>query len=63
MYIFAHGDLQHLIGNVVAQVGLGLFQEFVHKWRIPIIYLSSAVGGCLMHAVISDDIETYGAMG
>jgi membrane associated rhomboid family serine protease len=57
MYIFAHGDLWHLIGNVVAQVFLGSAMELVHKWRIPIIYLGSAVGGCLMHSLLSGGVR------
>jgi membrane associated rhomboid family serine protease len=63
MYIFAHGDLWHLIGNVVFQLILGTLLELVHKWRIPIIYLGSAVGGSLMHSLLNGGVRMYGASG
>jgi hypothetical protein len=37
--------------------------EITHKWRIPIIYLSSAIGGCLMHVIIDSDVMVHGASG
>lgn len=63
MYILAHDDLGHLVSNMVAQVGLGTFMEPVHKWRIPIIYLGSATGGCMLHSVFNGDRMVYGASG
>jgi membrane associated rhomboid family serine protease len=63
MYIFAHTDLWHLIGNLVAQVFLGSVMELMHKWRIPIIYLGSAVGGCLMHSLLNGGVIMCGASG
>jgi hypothetical protein len=55
MYVFTHQDAAHLAGNIMAQICMGSMMELVHTWRIPVIYLSSAVGGCLMHSMISGD--------
>lgn len=42
---------------------MGSMMELVHTWRIPIIYLGSAVGGCLMHSMIDGTTYVSGASG
>ncbi len=42
---------------------MGTVLELVHTWRVPVIYLASALGGSLMHSVIDGNKFVAGASG
>ncbi|KAJ8917332.1 hypothetical protein NQ315_002354, partial [Exocentrus adspersus] len=59
-FVLDHGSALHLYGNVAVQLILGLPLEMVHSWRVLVIYLAGAVGGCLVQAVACDDCALIG---
>ncbi|XP_072380385.1 rhomboid-related protein 1-like isoform X1 [Diabrotica undecimpunctata] len=51
-YIFLHSDQMHLYGNVIVQIIIGIPLEMVHSWRVLVVYIVGAIGGCLTHSVL-----------
>ncbi|XP_050501727.1 rhomboid-related protein 1-like isoform X2 [Diabrotica virgifera virgifera] len=56
-YMLLHTDNTHLYGNIVIQILIGIPLEMVHSWRVVVIYIAGAFGGCLTHSVL--DRKTY----
>lgn len=52
--IFLHGHLEHLLGNVVIQLFLGVGIEFgIGFLKMTFLYLLSGIGGNLLSACIA----------
>ncbi|KAJ8930585.1 hypothetical protein NQ314_016597 [Rhamnusium bicolor] len=63
VYIFLNFSACHLYGNVVIQILIGVPLEMVHSWRVPVIYVAGAFGGCLAHAVVDKNVPLVGGSG
>uniref|UniRef100_A0A6P7GR23 Rhomboid-related protein 1-like isoform X2 n=1 Tax=Diabrotica virgifera virgifera TaxID=50390 RepID=A0A6P7GR23_DIAVI len=42
----------HLYSNVIVQIVIGIPLEMVHSWRVIVVYIVGAIGGCLAHSVL-----------
>uniref|UniRef100_A0A6P7H8T5 Rhomboid-related protein 1-like isoform X1 n=1 Tax=Diabrotica virgifera virgifera TaxID=50390 RepID=A0A6P7H8T5_DIAVI len=51
-YIFTHSSEMHLYSNVIVQIVIGIPLEMVHSWRVIVVYIVGAIGGCLAHSVL-----------
>ncbi|XP_072376146.1 rhomboid-related protein 1-like [Diabrotica undecimpunctata] len=62
-YLLLHADTMHLYGNLVIQILLGIRLEMVHSWRVVVIYVAGAFGGCLTHSVLDRSSTLVGGSG
>ena len=63
-YILVHKSVGHLLVNVFVQIMIGSLLEFVHKlWRIPVVYFSGALAGCLLQSMVGGKNYIVGASG
>ena len=61
-YMFVHGDLMHLVVNVINQLVLGIPMEYISSWwRLSAVYLSGVLSGALVDSVIKTNIGLIGA--
>ncbi|CAP35678.1 Protein CBR-ROM-1 [Caenorhabditis briggsae] len=61
-YMFLHAGLNHLLGNVVIQLLVGIPLEVAHKiWRIGPIYLLAVTAGSLLQYAIDPNSLLVGA--
>ncbi|XP_018563916.1 rhomboid-related protein 3-like [Anoplophora glabripennis] len=62
-HIFVHSSPYHLYPNLFIQILIGIPLEMVHSWRVLVIYVAGALGGCLAHSVIVPHSELVGGSG
>ncbi|XP_072381753.1 rhomboid-related protein 2-like [Diabrotica undecimpunctata] len=62
-YLLLHADNMHLYGNIVIQILIGVPLEMVHSWRVVVIYVAGAFGGCLTHSVLDRSSTLVGGSG
>uniref|UniRef100_A0A6P7GMY1 Rhomboid-related protein 3-like n=1 Tax=Diabrotica virgifera virgifera TaxID=50390 RepID=A0A6P7GMY1_DIAVI len=62
-YLLLHADNMHLYGNIVIQILIGVRLEMVHSWRVVVIYVAGALGGCLAHSVLDRSSTLVGGSG
>ncbi|EFO98611.1 hypothetical protein GCK72_009988 [Caenorhabditis remanei] len=61
-YMFLHAGLNHLLGNVIIQLLVGIPLEVAHKiWRIGPIYLLAVTAGSLLQYAIDPNSLLVGA--
>ncbi|XP_053563146.1 rhomboid-related protein 2 [Bombina bombina] len=63
-YMFVHAGVEHIIGNLVVQLTLGIPLELVHKGhRIGLVYLAGVIGGSLASSIFDPVMALVGASG
>ncbi|KAM6428543.1 rhomboid-related protein 2 isoform 3-T3 [Liasis olivaceus] len=63
-YMFLHAGLEHIIGNLVLQLCLGIPLELVHKGhRVAAVYLAGVVAGSLASSICDPLQGLVGASG
>ncbi|XP_072357354.1 rhomboid-related protein 2 [Scyliorhinus torazame] len=63
-YMFVHAGVQHIIGNLVMQLVLGIPLELVHKGlRVGLVYLAGVIGGSLASSIFDPQLALVGASG
>ena len=63
-YMFLHAGIEHILGNVVLQLLVGLPLEMVHKsLRVCLVYLSGVLAGSLSSSIFDPYIYLVGASG
>ncbi|KAM4701573.1 LOW QUALITY PROTEIN: rhomboid-related protein 2 [Discoglossus pictus] len=63
-YMFVHAGVEHIIGNLVVQLALGIPLELVHKGhRVGLVYLAGVIGGSLASSVCDPLMALVGASG
>ncbi|XP_070620603.1 rhomboid-related protein 2 isoform X2 [Erythrolamprus reginae] len=63
-YMFLHAGLEHIIGNLVLQLCLGIPLELVHKGhRVGAVYLAGVVAGSLASSICDPLLGLVGASG
>ncbi|XP_071111628.1 rhomboid-related protein 2-like [Haliotis cracherodii] len=61
-YMFIHQGWEHLIGNMLLQLFVGVSLEMIHKWwRVMIVYLCGIIAGSLLHSMIEHNMALVGA--
>jgi len=58
-----HYDLEHLIGNVILQLVVGVLLELIFKWRICIIFIFGIISGSLASSVFDPYVKLLGSSG
>ncbi|KAJ7304488.1 hypothetical protein JRQ81_012054 [Phrynocephalus forsythii] len=63
-YMLVHAGIEHIIGNLVLQLVLGIPLELVHKGhRVGLVYLAGVVGGSLASSICDPLMGLVGASG
>ncbi|XP_063813259.1 rhomboid-related protein 2 [Pseudophryne corroboree] len=63
-YMLVHAGVQHIIGNLLLQLFLGIPLELVHKGhRIGLVYLAGVIGGSLASSIFDPYLALVGASG
>ncbi|XP_072404581.1 rhomboid-related protein 2 isoform X1 [Chiloscyllium punctatum] len=63
-YMLVHAGVQHIIGNLVMQLILGIPLELVHKGhRVGLVYLAGVIGGSLASSIFDPMLRLVGASG
>ncbi|XP_063168103.1 rhomboid-related protein 2 [Candoia aspera] len=63
-YMFLHAGLEHIIGNLLLQLCLGIPLELVHKGhRVGVVYLAGVIGGSLASSICDPLQGLVGASG
>uniref|UniRef100_A0A670ZXL1 Rhomboid-related protein 2 n=1 Tax=Pseudonaja textilis TaxID=8673 RepID=A0A670ZXL1_PSETE len=63
-YMFLHAGVEHIIGNLVLQLCLGIPLELVHKGhRVGAVYLAGVIGGSLASSICDPLLGLVGASG
>ncbi|XP_078236032.1 rhomboid-related protein 2 isoform X3 [Pogona vitticeps] len=63
-YMLVHAGIEHIIGNLVLQLVLGIPLELVHKGhRVGLVYLAGVVGGSLASSICDPLQGLVGASG
>ena len=63
-YIYVHNSVSHLVMNVLIQIMIGSLLELVHTiWRVPVVYFSGALAGCLLQSMVGGNKYVVGASG
>ncbi|KAG8451475.1 hypothetical protein GDO86_003615 [Hymenochirus boettgeri] len=63
-YMLVHAGVQHIIGNLILQLILGIPLELVHKGhRIGLVYLAGVIAGSLASSVFDPQVSLVGASG
>ncbi|KAM3829275.1 LOW QUALITY PROTEIN: rhomboid-related protein 2 [Vipera latastei] len=63
-YMFLHAGVEHIIGNLVLQLCLGIPLELVHKGhRVAAVYLAGVIGGSLASSICDPLLGLVGASG
>ncbi|CAG9770776.1 unnamed protein product [Ceutorhynchus assimilis] len=60
-YMLIHIRYEHLVINLVVQIGVGLPLEVIHGWRVLVIYAAGGLGGCLLQAAVYPGEDLVGA--
>lgn len=52
--MFVHSNFEHILGNLILQIFLGLPLELVHHWwRVSLVYVAGVLAGSLGHSLTS----------
>ncbi|XP_028984464.1 rhomboid-related protein 2 [Betta splendens] len=63
-YMFVHAGVQHILGNLVMQLLLGIPLELVHKgFEVGMVYLSGVLAGSLASSIFDPLSSLVGASG
>ncbi|XP_005988800.1 rhomboid-related protein 2 [Latimeria chalumnae] len=63
-YMLVHAGVQHILGNLVLQLILGIPLELVHKGhRVGLVYLAGVIGGSLGSSIFDPMLALVGASG
>lgn len=63
-YMLVHAGVQHLIGNLLMQLILGIPLELVHKGhRVGLVYIAGVIGGSLASSIFDPRLSLVGASG
>ncbi|XP_042295559.1 rhomboid-related protein 2 isoform X1 [Sceloporus undulatus] len=63
-YMLLHAGIEHILGNLVLQLVLGIPLELVHKGhRVGLVYLAGVLGGSLASSVCDPLLGLVGASG
>ncbi|KAK1790209.1 hypothetical protein P4O66_014137, partial [Electrophorus voltai] len=63
-YMFVHAGVQHIVGNLVLQLLLGIPLELVHKgFEVGMVYLSGVLAGSLASSIFDPYSALVGASG
>ncbi|XP_043939358.1 rhomboid-related protein 2 isoform X1 [Protopterus annectens] len=63
-YMLLHDGVQHILGNLVLQLVLGIPLEIVHKGhRVGMVYLAGVIGGSLASSIFDPGSFLVGASG
>ncbi|XP_069751856.1 rhomboid-related protein 2 isoform X1 [Narcine bancroftii] len=63
-YMLVHAGVQHLIGNLLMQLILGIPLEMVHKGhRVGLVYIAGVIGGSLASSIFDPLLSLVGASG
>ncbi|KAM9320541.1 rhomboid-related protein 2 [Gastrophryne carolinensis] len=63
-YMLVHAGVQHIIGNLMLQLLLGIPLELVHKGhRVGLVYLAGVIGGSLASSIFDPSVALVGASG
>ncbi|XP_066513843.1 rhomboid-related protein 2-like [Hoplias malabaricus] len=63
-YMFAHAGIQHIVGNLVLQLVLGIPLELVHKgFEVAMVYLGGVLAGSLASSIFDPYSALVGASG
>uniref|UniRef100_A0A803TVM9 Rhomboid-related protein 2 n=1 Tax=Anolis carolinensis TaxID=28377 RepID=A0A803TVM9_ANOCA len=63
-YMLVHAGIEHILGNLVLQLVLGIPLELVHKGhRVGLVYLAGVLGGSLASSVCDPLLGLVGASG
>ncbi|KAF3692200.1 Rhomboid-related protein 2 [Channa argus] len=63
-YMFVHAGVQHIVGNLVMQLLLGIPLELVHKgFEVGMVYLSGVLAGSLASSIFDPLSALVGASG
>uniref|UniRef100_A0A8D0GAT8 Rhomboid-related protein 2 n=1 Tax=Sphenodon punctatus TaxID=8508 RepID=A0A8D0GAT8_SPHPU len=63
-YMLVHAGVEHILGNLVLQLFLGIPLEMVHKGhRVGLVYLAGVLGGSLASSVCDPQHALVGASG
>nr|CAB3265565.1 rhomboid-related protein 2-like [Phallusia mammillata] len=63
-YMFLHAGIEHIMGNVVLQLMVGIMLEMVHKsLRVSIVYMSGVLAGSLSSSIFDPFVFLVGASG
>ncbi|KAG7469068.1 hypothetical protein MATL_G00124900 [Megalops atlanticus] len=63
-YMFVHAGVQHILGNLVMQLVLGIPLELVHKgFEVGMVYLSGVLAGSLASSIFDPMNALVGASG
>ena len=63
-YLFLHAGIEHILGNVVLQLMIGVPLEMVHKSiRVSLVYISGVLSGSLASSIFDPCVYLVGASG
>ncbi|KAJ1063921.1 hypothetical protein K5549_009233 [Capra hircus] len=63
-YMLVHAGVQHILGNLIMQLGLGIPLEMVHKGlRVGLVYLAGVIAGSLASSIFDPLKSLVGASG
>ena len=63
-YMLLHADLEHVLGNVLLQLTIGVMLEMVHKsTRVVIVFMSGVLAGSLASSIFDPYVFLCGASG
>ncbi|XP_059810416.1 rhomboid-related protein 2 [Hypanus sabinus] len=63
-YMLVHAGVQHLLGNLVMQLILGIPLELVHKGhRVGLVYIAGVIAGSLASSIFDPLLSLVGASG
>ena len=62
-YSVLHYDFEHLIGNLILQLVIGVLLELIFKWRICFVFLLGIISGSLASSVFDPYVKLLGSSG
>lgn len=63
-YLFLHAGIEHILGNVILQLMIGIPLEMVHKsLRVFIVFISGVLAGSLASSIFDPFVYLVGASG
>lgn len=62
-YSVLHYDAEHLVGNVLLQLLVGILLELVFKWRICVVFILGVLSGSLASSCVDPYVKLLGSSG
>ncbi|XP_066494840.1 rhomboid-related protein 2 [Tiliqua scincoides] len=63
-YMLVHAGVEHILGNLLLQLFLGIPLEMVHKGhRVGLVYIAGVIGGSLASSICDPHLALVGASG